>query len=113
MLCDALPSLKDTKDRLGVMVVEVECGSINPSASNLSILNKLTIHRCISSIQGVLWDFWCCGPETCHMVGVGAQRGVGALVSAAGPSHGQLQPAMVRPSLARCSRTWPGAAVPC
>jgi hypothetical protein len=36
-----------------MMVVVVECGSIDPSASNLCLLIKPTIHRCISSIQGV------------------------------------------------------------
>jgi hypothetical protein len=47
------------------------------------------------------------------MVGAGAPRGVGAPVSAAEPSPGQLRPAVVRPSLVMCGRTWPGAAVPC
>jgi hypothetical protein len=35
-------------------VVAVKCGSIDPSASNHSLLIKPTIHQCISSIRGVL-----------------------------------------------------------
>jgi hypothetical protein len=36
-----------------MMVVAVRCGSIDPSASNHSLMIKLTIHLCMSSIQGV------------------------------------------------------------
>jgi hypothetical protein len=52
-------------------VVVVKCGSIDPSASNHSLLIKPTIHWCILSIQGVFvgllvpWtqeeDFGWCG----------------------------------------------------
>jgi hypothetical protein len=38
-------------------VAAVKCGFIDPCASNLVLLIKLTIHRCISSIQGVFVGF--------------------------------------------------------
>jgi hypothetical protein len=43
------------------------------------------------------WDCWCRGPETWHLVGAGAPRGT------AGPSPGQVWPAV-----ASCARPWPG-----
>jgi hypothetical protein len=51
--CDAPTVLRDVQDHSLMAVVAVKCGSIDPSASNLSLLTKPTIHRCISSIQGV------------------------------------------------------------
>jgi hypothetical protein len=65
-------------------VVVVECGPIDPNVSNLILLSKPIIHQCISSIQCVLWDCWCRGPETWHLVGVGA------LLVRPSLAHGQL-----------------------
>jgi hypothetical protein len=39
---DEPPSLRDAQDALGMMVVAVKCGSIDPSASNLSLLIQPT-----------------------------------------------------------------------
>jgi hypothetical protein len=39
---DEPPSLADAQDALGITVVAVKCGSIDPSASNLSLLIQLT-----------------------------------------------------------------------
>jgi hypothetical protein len=39
---DEPPSLGDAQDALGMMVVAVNCGSIDPSASNLSLLIQPT-----------------------------------------------------------------------
>jgi hypothetical protein len=93
--CDAQPSLRDAYDLLGMTVVAVECGCIDPSASNLSLLIKPTIHRCILSIQGVYVGLLVLWTETWHMVGVGAPIG------AAEPNPSQL-----RPTLASCGRLW-------
>jgi hypothetical protein len=87
-------------------VVVVECGYIDPSASKLSLLTKPTIHRCISSIQGVFvgllvsWTrdvtygrcgrtYWCSRAKPWP----------------AAADSVQLRSDVVRPSLAMCSRT--------
>jgi hypothetical protein len=48
--CDAPTVLRDIQGHSLMAVAALKCGSIDPSASKLSLLIKPTIHRCISSI---------------------------------------------------------------
>jgi hypothetical protein len=112
--CDAQTVLRDVQHHFLMAVATVKCGSINPSASNLSLLIQPTQNQHSRPSKTCSWDCWCRGHKTWHLVG------------AAGPSLGHVWPAVAScsrlwPSCDRlwcggawqsCGRTWPGAAGP-
>jgi hypothetical protein len=51
LLCDAPTVLKDVQDHSLMAVATVKCCSIDPSASNLSLLIQPTYNQCFSCIQ--------------------------------------------------------------
>jgi hypothetical protein len=69
-------------------VAAVKCGSIDPSASNLSLLSNRYRINVSHPYKTCSWYCWCRGPKTWYMIGAGAPRG------AVGPSLGQVWPAL-------------------
>jgi hypothetical protein len=88
--CDARTVLRDVQHHYLMAVATVKCGSINPSASNLSLLIQPTQNQHSRPSKTCSWDCWCRGHKTWHLVG------------AAGPSLGHVWPAV-----ASCGRLWP------
>jgi hypothetical protein len=82
-----------------MMVVAVMCGSIDPSASNFSLLIKPTIYWCISSIQGVF-------------VGLSVSWTQDVTYGRCGQTYPWptvADPGRLRPAMASCGRLWPAA----
>jgi hypothetical protein len=100
-----------------MVVAAVKCGCIDPSASNLGLLIKPTIHRCTSSIQGVFVVLLVLWTEdmTYGRCGRTKRCGRNCWCNRAEPwpgvaDSGQLRSATVRLRLVMCGQTWPGAA---